>query len=398
MTEVRFRTVRFLGFVPDEDSLVMLQAFATWQGWPQSSVQRGTADDAVQYLATHPTPDFLLVDVPDAASAPAVLDKLADVCDPKVKVIVTSTVDEFSFFRWLTDIGVHSYLLKPIMPEAFGAALESGLAPKGETKIEEPETSLISVIGARGGVGTTSVALNLAASFALNKQQSTVLLDMEPQWGTISLMLDLDPGRGLREALAKPERIDSLFMERVLLKYNDHLSVLSSEEPLDEAVTIHADAAKTLLKESRKRFSMMVADVPAHIPAISQPLLTEAEHVLLVTDLSLIALRDAMRLSDYLREKIKVKQLHLIANRVGLTPKYDMPKADFEKSVGMPFTITIPFDGDAYGKMAGGELAVGPKFSTPFAKAYQTLAEKLSGTSEHNAKATGMLGWLKKKP
>lgn len=394
------KSIRFLAFVSDDESVDTLRKFARMQGWDADNcVHKGPVEEAALYLATRPTPDFLLVDVPSAEAAPGALDKLADVCDPKVKVIVTSTVDEYSFFRWLTDIGVHYYLLKPINGDALEAALQETSAFAKTEKAEE-KSKLVCVMGTRGGVGASTVALNLAAAMALQRKTATALLDLEPQWGTLSLMLDLEPGRGLREALGKPDRIDALFMERVMLKYTEHLSVLSSEEPLDETVTFHPEAAGALLQETRKKYPFIYADLHREITPFTQMFLKESDSVIIVTELNLISLRDAMRLHDYLRDKLEVNKVLFVANRQGLLPKQEMPVTDFEKSLGAKFTAVIPYDAPVYSGIASGELPVEKKPPTAFAKHIFDLHALLHPAGKHGKEAqktSGLLGWLKRK-
>lgn len=386
-----------LAFVPDEESLAVLRRFAKSRGWSGDIAHKGTAEDAAEYLADHPTPDFLLVDVPSAEDAPEALDRLADVCDANVKVIVTSTVDEYSFFRWLTEIGVHYYLLKPLTEENIQLALETTHETAAPAQKADKQGKLIAVMGARGGVGGSTVALNLASAIGNLHHEHAALLDLEPQWGTASLMLDLEPGRGLREALGKPDRIDSLFIERVMLKCSENLSILSSEEPFDELVTVHADAAKTLLEETRRKFPVVVADVPRELTPFSLDVLKAADHVVIVCELSLLSLRDAMRLNDYLRDKLELKRVHFVANRQGMLAKYEMPRAEFEKSLGHSLYSILPFDIEAYGKMATGELPVDKKAQTPLAKALVSLADSLHKTrGDTPQKKRGVLGWLKK--
>lgn len=387
-----------LAFVPDEESLAVLQRFAQSKGWGTDCAHQGDVDDAVAYLADHPTPDFLLVDVPSAEDAPDALDKLADVCDPNVRVIVTSTVDEYSFFRWLTEIGVHHYLLKPLTEENLELAIQEHDAEPGSPSAKpEKKGKLITVMGTRGGVGASTVSLNLAAAIGDLHREHTALLDLEPQWGTISLMLDLEPGRGLRDALAKPDRIDTLFMERVMLKYSDCLSVLSSEEPLDEHITTHHDAAHALLDETRKKYSMVVADLPRDISDFTTDALKAADHVVIVCELTLFSLRDAMRLNDYFKEKLKLKRVHFVANRQGMLNKYEMPRAEFEKSLGEKLYGVVPFDLEAYGKMASGEVPVSKKTHSPMAKSLMEMADLLhkpSSTTPLTSKKSGVLGWI----
>lgn len=392
----------FLAFVNDSENLSVMQGFVQAQGWNTSHVIKGDIHDAIDYLDTHPTPEFLLVDVATAAEAADALDRLADLCEPTTRVIVTSTVDEFSFFQWLTQIGVHHYLLKPLNDEALKRAFSHSEPATAKGTDAKKQGKLVAVMGVRGGVGSSTIALNLSAVLSAKHQLHTALLDLEPQWGTASLMLDLEPGRGLREALAKPDRIDALFMERVLLKYNDHLSLLSSEEPFDEEIVIHDEAAETLLRETRQKFDIVVADMPRELTHFTKSVLASADHVILVSELSLTCLRDAMRLADYLRTKLKVRKVHLVASRTGLFGKYEMPAADFEKTLDMKFTGQVPFDTELYAKITNGKIPALEKADSPMAKSMQALAESVhhqkSGKEQPAAAKPKLMKWIKGKP
>ncbi len=198
-------------------------------------------------------------------------------------------------------------------------------------------------MGTRGGVGATTVTLNLAGIIADLSKKQVALVDIDPQEGSIALMLDIEPSRGLRDALEKPDRIDSLFIERVMSKPLKNLAVLSAEESLHDRINIHDDAADTLLKEVREKFDVVVLDIPRYLSPFARQCLKQADHVVLVTELTLLSLRDALRLGDLMRETLKIKPAVIVANRVGFAPKQEMQPVDFEKGVGTKIARSIPF-------------------------------------------------------
>jgi len=178
-------------------------------------------------------------------------------------------------------------------------------------------------------------------------KKEVALIDVDPQEGSIALMLDLEPGRGFRDALEKPDRIDSLFIERVMTKPLKRLSVLAAEEAFNEKVVINDQAATLLLKEMKDKFDILVLDIPRHLRTFSRKCLEQADFVVLVTELSLLSLRDTLRLQDMMREQLKMKAPIVVANRVGHS-KHDMKKADFEKGINAEVSYTIPFLPDAF--------------------------------------------------
>jgi pilus assembly protein CpaE len=274
-------------------------------------------------------------------------------------------------------------------------------APGASAAAARKEGLLIAVVGTRGGVGATTLAVNLAWVLANHRKQKVALLDLDPHVGTVALALDLEPGRGLRDALEKPDRIDALFMERVMVRYNDHLSVLSAEEPLEEQVAAKEQAAEALVRETRSRFSHVVADVPRHMGGFTRELLKRADHVIVVTETTMLGLRDALRLNDYFRDTLKIKPPVFIANREGVAAKHHMPRAEFEKGLAAPFSFVMPFVQDAYASANSGEILVDNAKHAALIKEYHALAAKFlpkdfAGKEEKPA-PKGLLGRFKSK-
>lgn len=349
MTNVSSSNQQFLAFASDEKDVSTLKDFAASQGWLQDCVNQGTIAQAVAYLRNNPSPPVLLVEINSSKDAPAELDLLAAVCAPSTKVIVTGTVNEYSFFCWLMGLGISSYLLKPLTVETLKTAWEKAQASEAPVSAQAKKSgTIISVIGTRGGVGATTLAINLAGIIAEKAKKKVALIDLDAREGSIALALDLEPGRGFKEALEKPDRIDSLFLERVMSKPNPNLSILSAEESIQEHLKIHDGAADTLLKELKAAYDVIVLDIPRHLDVFSTKCLGSADHVVLVTELTLISLRDALRFQDLMREKLKMKTPIVVAMRTGLAPKQQVVQADFEKGINLKVSYSVPFAPDIF--------------------------------------------------
>lgn len=342
--------VPFMAFVTDPTDMETLKAFSADHNWSQADINQGDITTATEFLKKHSSPQLLMVEVPNAADAPGLLDKLADVCGPDTKVIVAGAVNEYSFYCWLTDIGISSYLLRPLTAAALDTAYTKSLMkPGSEVKQERPPGKVISVVGARGGVGATTIALNLAgvmADMAPGKQ--IALVDVDPHGGSIALSLDLDPSRGMREALEKPERIDSLFIERVVSKPLKNLSVLSSEEALSDHIVVHESALSVLMKELKAKFDVIILDLPRHLDGFHKSCMQQSDQVVLVSELSLVSLRDGLRIMDMMREHLKIKPPVVVANRAGFAAKMEMQVGDFEKGVNAKIAAKVPFAADLF--------------------------------------------------
>lgn len=393
----------FLAFAADAESVAALQQFASSRGWPASCVHQGDIESAVLYLKSSRSPDVLFVDVPSAETAPAAFDRLADVCEPGVKVIVSGAINEYSFYCWLVDMGISSYLLKPLTQPMLENALRKATDVAHPTQPaaaaqEVMKGKVITVIGARGGVGATTVCVNLAWLLAHQLEQKTALLDFDPQLGTVALSLDLEPGRGLRDALEKPERIDGLFLDRVMVKLDDNLSILSTEEGVEEHIAPTEAAADALLKQARLKYSHIVVDLPRELTPFTRHALAQADQVVCVTELSLLGLRESLRYLEYCRDVLKVPVPIFVANKVGVAGKHQMPLSEFEKGLGAKIAYSVPMVSDAHAASTAGQVLAETAKNSPAVKNLQALATSFVPGAEQKSspKKSGMLSFLKK--
>ncbi len=367
----------FLAFASDAQDAETIKQFAAKHGWADSCVKQGDIKSATEFLKNNPSPTLLLVEITSAGEAKAQLDGLAEVCSPDTKVIVIGTVNEYSFFCWLMDIGISSYLLKPMTEQVLdGAYVKSVTRTAVQSTSAKQLGKIIALVGARGGVGSTTLAINLAGVIAESSKKNTALVDLDPTDGSIALSLDLEPSRGFREALEKPDRIDPLFIDRVMHKQGKYLSVLSSEESLYEPMAADDSAADILMKELRDRFQVIILDLPRHLDGFSQKCLSQAEQVVLVAELTLSSLRDTLRLSDALRDMFKLKPPLVVVNRVGMAAKQAVTPADFEKGVGAKIAYSIPFAPDVFMQI-GNEIPAVKARSNAAVKPLLQLAAQL---------------------
>jgi pilus assembly protein CpaE len=339
----------FLAFAANSADIEALKAFASSQDWPENSVHQGDINHATEYLKNHPSPGLLLVELPSADDANVMLDALADVCDPETRVITIGDINEYSFYCWLTEIGITSYLLKPLTQEMLESAYHKVMT--GSTTAggrDKPPAKVVAVMGTRGGVGATTVALNLGGIMASATKKNIALVDIDPQQGSIALSLDIEPSRSLRDALERPDRIDSLFIERVMNKPLPNLSVLSAEESLLEHIKVQENAGELLLKELKEKFDYVVLDIPRHLNGYARQCLKRADYVVLVTELTLLSLRDALRVSDLMREAFHMHQPVVVANKLGHAAKHEMKPLDFEKGINNTVSHSIPYAPDVF--------------------------------------------------
>jgi pilus assembly protein CpaE len=333
-----------LAFVADAASREAIAQALRDAGMVGGSIVEGGINAALKQVELG-TPRILIVDIATTSTPVQDVAALAAIMEPGTRLIVIGATNDVALFRDLLGVGASDYLVKPIDVQHLHIALTEGAnAKSGQAPAKLGR--ITAVIGARGGVGSTTVAVNTAYILSHERKQKTALVDLDLHFGTAALALDIEPGRGLRDALEKPGRIDSLFLERAMAKIGDRLFMLGCEEPLRDRPSIDPNATETVLGELRQNFSWIILDMPRWFVATQPHPFAAVTDILLVCDLSLAGIRDTMRLLDLIKESAPHARLKLAAG----TPDAAKPKisrADFEKSIGRKIDYELPFEAKA---------------------------------------------------
>ena len=376
----------FVAYVCDDTSAEALRPIVTELGWSAEKVHKGGLRSAVQSLSVSASPHILFVDLTESGDPLNDINSLAEVCEPGTVVIAAGQINDVRLYRDLLASGIHDYLLKPLSPgivrEAFVQAQVMLNAPKQvDPKAERPHCG-VAVIGARGGVGASMVACSLAWLMAEREKRTTGLLDLDVHFGTGALGLDLEPGRGLTDAIENPSRIDGLFIERAMVKASDKLSVLSAEAPISAPLITDGLAYQQLHEEMRAAFECTVLDLPRQM-LIQHPLLvSDVQTLLVVTELTLAAARDTIRILSWIKTNASQSTVKVIANRLPPNAQAEITRKDFETSIERKLDFSVPYDQKLAAQAAklGKPLAEVGKASKTVA-ALVELAQQLNATA-----------------
>jgi len=308
-----------------------------------------TLDAALRRIRSGSAPRILLVDLGESAAPIAEVSAARAVGGPDLKLVVLGTVNDVALFRDLLSAGASDYLVKPPTREALAGVLERQSAAAGTTP--DGLGQVIVFMGSRGGIGATTSAVSCAWLLAAEHRERIALVDLDLSFGTVALKLDLDPGSGLCEALEQPSRIDSLFIERAMIKVTDTLRVLAAEASAAQHHTVDAGAIDMLLHELRRKFARVVVDLPRGASPLQRVVLATASHVVLVCIRSLAGLRDTIRLQTLVREQAPQARLWLV--EAGVAGEHTaIGKSEFEKGVGKPLDASLSYDPKAVGAAA----------------------------------------------
>ena len=226
-------------------------------------IRRGTVRTAINAMAKLQTPEVLIVDISGEDQPLHALGELSDVVEPGVRVLVIGDTDDVDFYRHITrGMGVMEYIFKPITREAVARHFAPLITRKAVGSDAARGGRVVALLGARGGVGATTIAGNLAWYLGVIAKRHTVFLESDLHMGSGALLLGGKTGPGLRMALETPDRIDPLFVERAAQPVAERLHVLASEEKLHEPLNYAKGAAQRLIETLRVRYNFIVMDVP----------------------------------------------------------------------------------------------------------------------------------------
>ncbi|MFT8246981.1 AAA family ATPase [Roseomonas sp. BN140053] len=291
--------VPILAFVTDDESEAALRGGFVDVG-AGFQARRGDAHTAARTLEKEGTPAILLVDISGIEDPFAALDALASVCTPDVRVLVVGESSNLTLYRRLTrDLGIAEYLYKPLTrenvaiffgPHVTGAAQQGGGERGG---------SVITVSGARGGCGATTIAVNLALQLAEVSRGHVALLDLHLRTGTAGIMLGVRSGTGLRVALEEPDRVDSLFLDRSSIPVADRVRLVASEEPMEAAPRPTENGVKNLLAMLTARFNFVVVDTHSPPGVAERIALATAQNRVVVTGPDVAGIRDTLAIRKF---------------------------------------------------------------------------------------------------
>lgn len=344
-----------------------------------TTIQMGGITTAAQVYQSEATPNVVVVESHgDRSQIMAELSQFAEVCQPNTKVIVIGHVNDVILYRELMKNGVTEYLVAPITP----MQLIETIANIYSDPKSAPLGRIIAFVGSKGGVGSSTIAHNVAWAVSQRLNIETVITDLDLPFGTSALNFNQDGGGGIVEALGQPDRVDSTLIDRLMTKLGNKLSLLNGPSGIDRDVGIEATSIETVLGVVRQSAPLIIVDVPnVWAPWVKQTLLS-ADEVIITATPELPSLRNSKNLFDMLKAgRPHDRQPRLILNQVGVPKRPEIPAAEFGKALGIEPSAIVPHDPQSFGLAQGnGQMIfdVAPKSKS--AEVLFGLAETVAGT------------------
>src|SRR5262245_28816711 len=267
---------------------------------------------------THPDIGVVALDA-DPDKALKLVEQLA-ASSPQCSILVVSGSTDGSLILRAMRAGAKEFLPKPLKIEDLVGALErlsERQFGKGDGKSRGCQ--VIAVCGATGGVGATSVAVNLGCALAANEQNSVCLVDLDLSLGDADVFLDTIPDYTLIDVAQNVTRLDFTLLKRSLTKHSSGLFLLPRPVQLEDAALVNADDMQRVIGLLKATFTHLILDLSKAYSAIDMAALEMATHALMVTQLDLPCLRNVVRLMVSFGEIAGLKdKVKVVVNRVGL--------------------------------------------------------------------------------
>lgn len=345
------------------------------------SIHMGGASAAIAHYQESPTPNLIIIE----SSLPRYdmlgeLDHLAESCDAGTKVMMIGYENDVILYRELLKRGVSEYLVSPV---AVSSLMES-ISSLYNNPDSDPVGHVFAFIGAKGGVGSSTVCHN--ASWALSEilKSNVVIADLDLAFGTAGLDFNQDPVQGIADALATPERLDEVLLDRLLTKCSEQLSIFAAPVVLDKNFDISPEACDMVLDVVRQNVPYVAVDLPHGWTAWSKRILMQADEVIITAEPDLANLRNAKNIIDLLRTARKNDNPpRLIINRANMPKRPEIPIKEFEQNLGMKAIAVIDFDVETFGQASNnGQMVeeVNPKAAG--ASAFRQIAMSITNRRE----------------
>jgi pilus assembly protein CpaE len=348
-------------------------------------VERGGVLSAVEYYHSNPTPNLIIVET--SAEPRAIMSELsglAEVCDPTTKVVVVGHYNDVTLYRELTRAGISEYMVAPVSM----ADIVAVIAGIYVTPDASPIGKSIAVIGAKGGVGSSTIAHNLAWMVSSLFKNEVVIADMDLPYGTANINFDQDPAQGMAEAVFSPERIDDVYLDRLLAQCAEKLSLLAAPSTLDRVYDFDPEAFLQIIETAQRSAPTVVLDIPHSWNGWTRTTLSRADEIVIVATPELANLRNTKNLLDTIR-KMRPNDFapRLILNQVGIPKRPEITPSDFCEPLGLDPIAIIPFEPLLFGSAANnGRMLAEFDANHAVTKMMSEIAHVVTGRSEVKAK------------
>ena len=345
------------------------------------SIHMGGIGAAVAHYQESPTPNLIIVESRlSRFDLLAELDRLAESSDAGTKVVIIGQTNDVVLYRELLKRGVSEYLIAPVLP----LQVMEGISNLYNDPESDPVGHVYTFIGSKGGVGSSTVCHNVAWTLSEVLTSNVIIADLDLAFGTTGLDFNQDPVQGIAEALASPERLDEVLLDRLLTKCSEHLSIFAAPVILDRDYDLSADACDMVLDVARQNVPYVAVDLPHLWTSWSKRVLLQSDEVVITVAPDLANLRNAKNVIDLLKASRKNDTApHLVINSVNMPKRPEISVKEFEQALGLKAVAAIDFDSETFGQAANnGQMIEELNAKSKAAQSFRDIAMALARRKE----------------
>ncbi|WP_440642486.1 AAA family ATPase [Bradyrhizobium sp. PUT101] len=355
-------------------------------------IQMGGMAAAIEAYRSAPTPNVIVLESDGRSDLLSGLDQLATVCDAGTRVVVIGRINDVTLYRELVRRGVSDYVLAPVGAiDVVRSICNLFSAPEAKAV-----GRIIAVVGAKGGVGASTISHNVAWAIARDLAMDAVVADLDLAFGTAGLDYNQDPPQGIADAVFSPDRVDTAFIDRLLSKCTDHLSLLAAPATLDRVYDFGTDAFDAVFDTLRSTMPCIVLDVPHQWSGWTKRALIGADDILIVAAPDLANLRNTKNLFDLLKAARPNDRPPLYClNQVGVPKRPEIAATEFAKAIESQPIVSIPFEPQIFGSAANnGQMIAEISANHKSIEMFLQIAQRLTGRSETKKQKSSLLSPL----
>jgi pilus assembly protein CpaE len=363
------------------------------------TTHNGGIEGAIETYKSNPTPNLIILETSHSPEEiPAVLNRLAEVCDATTRLIVLGHVNDVVLYRELIKFGVSEYLVLPTTPQAIVTAITDLFAAEGAAPIGRT----VGFISAKGGAGASTVAHNVAWAISQHMRQDVLILDMDFAFGTAGLNFNQDPPHGIADAVAAGDKMDQTMLDRLTSKAANHINMLAAPVMLDRTYDFEERDFEKIVELGQKTTPVVILDIPHVWSAWVRHTLATVDEIVIVAEPDLANLRNAKNFADTIKGlRPTESQPLLVMNKVGMPRRPEINPAEFATSIECRLLGAIPFDAQLFGTAANnGQMIAEIAANNRINDTYRQIAMQATGRAapEATSKPAGKLpSFLKRK-
>jgi pilus assembly protein CpaE len=288
-------------------------------------------------------PDVVIVDIrAETSSALATIERIRAEAASVAIFAVAQAADPDLILQAMR-AGANEFFLWPPAEDMFHGALRKTAARREAAQGTKPPATTLVFFGAKGGAGTTTMAVNCGVELARLGKRSTVIVDLKAGLGEVALFLGIRPRYSVLDAIDNLHRLDREFLKELVVKHKSGLDILAGSDHFDRPGAGDATAIEELMRHLTRQYEYVVVDAGSQINSCTVAALYTADQMFLVANPDVPSVRNAQRLLERVRELGACgERARFLLNRAA--EPYPIPPKQIETALGHPIHHTFPSD------------------------------------------------------